>query len=93
MADLLTAATASTTSTATSFTAPCTVYVDGDFGGDDGKVFVLMADTEAGEYNRVRTFKNQTLRRSNIEGQGTFWLKAQFVEGSGGSSGISVSTT
>lgn len=93
MATLLNAVTADTTSTATSFANPPTLYVDGDLGGREGHVHVLTASTEGGVYRKVWTFRENTVKRYVVNGTGTQWIKVQFVEGSTGSSGLTVTTT
>lgn len=93
MATLLDDVTTSTTSTAASYTSPPTVYVDGDLGGRDGHVHVLVASTETGVYTKMFTFRENTEKRIVVNATGTFWMKVQFVEGSTGSTGLTVTTT
>lgn len=95
MAELLGAVTADTNGTAASHTGPCTVYVSGDFGGDDGRVDIFMAhENVAGSFRKIKTVRPFTQSKHfACDGQGTYFLKANFKEGSSGSSGLSVDTT
>lgn len=96
MATLLNAVTTDTVGTLTSHSGPCTAFVTGTL---DGATVVLQASPTTNTTDVVKVDKGvipyarfEATGCTNVDGQGTYYLRA-VLENAGASTSVTVTTT
>ena len=93
MAALLADATSNTTGSGAAHTGPCTVFVYGTFEGQENVFIEIAPNDVSAEYCLFGPFsvvKGQSA--VNVEGRGTYYLRARLT-GAGDTTSISVDST